>query len=45
MAKVVLAGAALGDFIGVAQITFVNKKGSKLHYGYFNESKVSICES
>ena len=30
---------------GVAQITFVNKTGSKCNSGYFNESKLSIYES
>ena len=27
---------------GVAHITFMNKKSSKCHCGYFNESKISI---
>ena len=28
----------------IAQIIFVNKNGSKRHFGYFNESKLLIYE-
>ena len=40
-----VAGAVLGDVIGLARIVCVNKNGSECHCGYFNASKHSIYES